>query len=115
MIVGFSSQHQIGVGGERLASLRDSALRDEFFSWRGASGSRYVCSVFSRAQDAVAAGFAGAVVIGVVRRGAKRSAVCLLSSEELSAAAGHANVDEWHVLFEAGEAELRDLALSLLH
>ena len=39
--------------GQALAALRSSELRDRFYSWRGGSGRRYVCSVFPAADQAV--------------------------------------------------------------
>jgi hypothetical protein len=51
--------------GAPLASLAGGALARRFHSWRGASGTRYVCSVFApEAQDELAS-YAHAVVICV--------------------------------------------------
>jgi hypothetical protein len=100
--------------GEQLAALCGSSLRDEFFSWRGASGRRYVCSVFPRKDFEIVEQFKGVTLVGVAGRGAQRRAVCVLSSNELLSR-GHADVDEWHVHFGDDERKRRDLAASLLH
>ena len=104
--------------GRRLASLSSTGLGDAFYSWRGASGLRYVFSVFS-AQDAeVIAAFSGAAIIGVARDGMTRRAVCISTSREFariaaaSADAGGA-IAEWHVLFAADEAALEDICGAL--
>lgn len=99
--------------GQGLAALCGSSLRDDFFSWRGASGRRYVCSVFPREEFAIVEQFEGVTLIGVAGRGAHRRALCVLSSRELRVR-GHAGVDEWHVHFGDDERKRRDLAASLL-
>jgi hypothetical protein len=111
--------------GERLASLDGSSLRDRFYSWRGTSGRRHVCSVFPVDQENVVAGFSQAVVIGVARSGSERRPVCLLLSEDFCAAHGRAirrdaralGVDEWHVHFRAEQDDdmLSGLASALLN
>ncbi|HXY58631.1 MAG TPA: hypothetical protein VEH76_08625 [Methylocystis sp.] len=99
--------------GRALASLCGSSLRDDFFSWRGASGRIYVCSVFGREDFSVVEEFRGVSLVGVARRGGERRALCVLSSSELRLR-GHAGVDEWHVHFGNDEKKLRDLSASLL-
>lgn len=99
--------------GERLAALCGSSLRDEFFSWRGASGRRYVCSVFPRRDFAIVEQFKGVTLVGVAGRGAERRALCVLSSRELRSR-GHEGVEEWHVHFGDDERKRRDLSVALL-
>lgn len=108
--------------GQALASLLASELRERFYSWRGLSGRRYICSVFSTADAAIVSEFTAAAVIGVARDGAARRPVCVMSSREFrvsgdigsrEGAGGH-GVTEWHVHFGVDEEGLRDLAGSLL-
>jgi hypothetical protein len=109
--------------GQTLGALRLSYLLDRFYSWRGASGERYICSVFSPDEEGVIAGFTRAVAIGVARDGLNRRPVCVLSSccfatddgRAIRAEARMLGVTEWHVHFGAGDAGLRDLADSLLN
>jgi hypothetical protein len=109
--------------GQALASLLSSDLRERFYSWRGLSGRRYICSVFSAAEVAVVSEFTAAVVIGVANKvGAPRRPVCVMSSREFhvwgdigsrEGAESH-GVSEWHVHFGVDDEGLRDLAGSLL-
>jgi hypothetical protein len=108
--------------GQALASLLTSDLRERFYSWRGLSGRRYICSVFSAAEAAVVCEFTAAAVIGVARVGAARRPVCVMSSREFhvwgdigsrEGAESH-GVSEWHVHFGVDDEGLRDLAGSLL-
>ena len=108
--------------GQALASLSTSDLRERFYSWRGLSGRRYVCSVFSAAESAVVSEFTAAAVIGVAKAGAERRPVCVMSSREFhvwgdigsrEGAESH-GVSEWHVHFGVDDEGLRDLAGSLL-
>jgi hypothetical protein len=109
--------------GQALGALRASELLNRFYSWRGASGERYVCSIFSLEEETIVADFSLAIAIGVARDGAWRRPVCLLSSREFETAPGRAirdaarahGVNEWHVHFGSGDAGLRDLAESLLN
>jgi len=101
--------------GENLASLNQSDLRGAFYSWRGVSGQRYVLSVFSGADAGLVSEFEGVAIVGVEADGAGRRPVCVLSSREFRAlgpARGEA-ASEWHVLFRADEAAIKDLAGSL--
>jgi hypothetical protein len=109
--------------GQALASLLASDLRERFYSWRGLSGRRYICSVFSAADAAVVSEFTAAAVIGVAKVGAARRPVCVMSSREFrvwgdigprEGAESH-GVSEWHVHFGVDEQGLRDLAGSLLN
>jgi len=108
--------------GQALASLSTSDLRERFYSWRGLSGRRYICSVFSAAETAVVSEFTAAAVIGVAKAGAARRPVCVMSSREfhiwgdIGSREGAENhgVSEWHVHFGVDDEGLRDLAGSLL-
>jgi len=108
--------------GQALASLSTSDLRERFYSWRGLSGRRYICSVFSVAETAVVSEFTAAAVIGVAKAGAAQRPVCVMSSREFhvwgdigsrEGAESH-GVSEWHVHFGVDDEGLRDLAGSLL-
>lgn len=108
--------------GQALASLSTSDLRERFYSWRGLSGRRYICSVFSACEAAVISEFTAAAVIGVAKVGAARRPVCVMSSREFhvwgdigsrKGAESH-GVSEWHVHFGVDDEGLRDLAGSLL-
>ncbi len=108
--------------GQALASLTASDLHERFYSWRGVSGRRYICSVFSVAETAAVSEFTSAAVIGVANDGAARRPVCVMSSREfrlledvgLRGDASAHGVSEWHVHFGVDEDGLRDLAGSLL-
>jgi len=108
--------------GQALASLTASDLRERFYSWRGVSGRRYICSVFSVAETAAVSEFTSAAVIGVAADGVARRPVCVMSSREfrlledvgLQGDSPAHGVSEWHVHFGVDEDGLRDLAGSLL-
>jgi hypothetical protein len=108
--------------GQALDSLVSSDLGERFYSWSGASSARYVCSIFAVGEEAVVAGFSQGVVIGVHRDGSLVQPVCLIRAQDFTGGADDAffiearesGVTEWHVHFAGGEAELRDLASSLL-
>jgi hypothetical protein len=109
-----------GVRGAALNSLSESELFDRFYSWRGISGARYVCTVFPVGEKAIVADFAEGVVIGVAREGESRRPVCIISSQEFSACdekklrqvIARRGVDEWHVHFTADDREIcADLTL----
>lgn len=110
--------------GQALRSLAGAqGLRDHFFSWRGASGRRYVCSVFQAGEDGFVADVTNGVVIGVAREGSATRPVCVFVAEEegrrdryaLRRMAREFNVSEWHVHFCADAATMRDLSASLLN
>jgi hypothetical protein len=110
--------------GEALQSLADAdSLRGRFFSWRGASGRRYVCSVFQSGEESFIADVTNGVVIGVAREGAASRPVCVFLAQERAGCGRHAlrriarelGVAEWHVHFCADAATLRDLSASLLN
>ncbi len=109
--------------GQELASLDCSELRDRFYSWRAASGRRYVCSIFRTDEETIVADFSQAVVIGVMREGAMRRPICVLASDCFETIAGHIvredahalGVNEWHVHFGARDDDMRGLAIALLN
>ena len=113
-----------GPRGEALQSLAETdSLRSRFFSWRGGSGRRYVCSVFQSGEDSFIAGVTNGVVIGVAREGVTTRPVCVFLAQErsygdrrgLREIARELGVAEWHVHFCADAASLRDLSASLLN
>ena len=107
--------------GQSLSALRASDLRDRFYSWRGASGRNYVCSVFRLSDEALLTDFAHSLFIGVAREGAGRRPLCALASRDFGDAAGAIlraeamaqGLSEWHVHFCADEAEVEDLVAGL--
>ncbi|MBI1981621.1 MAG: hypothetical protein HYS63_08755 [Methylocystis sp.] len=109
--------------GQALESLSETdSLRSRFFSWRGASGRRYVCSVFQSGEESFIADVTNGVVIGVAREGATNRPVCVFLAQEravdrhaLRRMARELGVAEWHVHFCANAATLRDLSASLLN
>ncbi|MBG0811050.1 hypothetical protein IY145_16895 [Methylosinus sp. H3A] len=112
------------IRGRELAALDQTSLRERFYSWRAADGERYVCTIFSAEEEALVAGFARAVVIGVACDGGQRRPVCVLASEDFytksgrlaRVAAGALGVNEWHVRFCALPGALaRRLAKALLN
>jgi len=110
-----------GPRGQALQSLAETdSLRSRFFSWRGASGRRYVCSVFQSGEDSFVADVTNGVVIGVAREGVTTRPVCVFLAQErdrrgLREIARELGVAEWHVHFCADAASLRDLSASLLN
>ena len=107
--------------GQALQSLAETdSLRSRFFSWRGASGRRYVCSVFQSGEASFVADVTNGVVIGVAREGVTTRPVCVFLAQErdrrgLRQIARELGVAEWHVHFCADAASLRDLSASLLN
>jgi hypothetical protein len=106
--------------GQELQSLAETdALRGRFFSWRGVSGERYVCSVFQRGEENFVADVESGVIIGVARESAGRRPVCVLGAGEnilsLRHLARELGVVEWHVRFGADTDAVRDLSGSLLN
>jgi len=107
--------------GQELDSLVESdTLRSRFFSWRGLSGRRYVCSVFQSGEDSFVADVTNGIVIGVAREGVTARPVCVFQAREgrarrsLREMVQQLRIVEWHVHF-CGDAEtMRDLAGSLL-
>ncbi|WP_457795644.1 hypothetical protein [Methylocystis sp. S23] len=108
--------------GQELDSLAGSdSLRGRFFSWRGVTGRRYVCSVFQRGEEGFVSDVENGAIIGVARDGAALRPVCLFSAGEgrrapaLRELAQELGVAEWHVHFCPDAAAIRDLAGSLLN
>ncbi len=107
--------------GRQLESLEDSeALRNRFFAWKGASGRRYVCSVFQAGEAAFVADVTEGLIIGVAREGAKRPVAIIRAGSAgdgpaLWAMARELGVTEWHVLFCPDADAMRDLSASLLN
>jgi hypothetical protein len=118
-----SASEQGARRGQRLGSLLESSLGDRFFSWRGASGENYVCSIFPVADEATVALFSSAVIVGVARNVSGARPICVLSSRQFDTRQGRVIRDEaramgcaeWHVRFDASEDQVRDLAASLLN
>jgi hypothetical protein len=108
--------------GQALDALRSSDLLDRFYSWRGASRERYICSIFTLEDETIIADFVQAVVIGVARDAVGRRPVCVLSTNDFDRKNGRAirvegralGVNEWHVHFGCEDAGLSDLANALL-
>ena len=106
-----------------LASLQTHALRDGFHAWYGASGRRYVASVFpldSSARDVGLPAFEAFVLIAVVSNGTRRVARSIEVIEWGSArhravaAAIVDGVEEWHVhLLGSTRAEREGIAADL--
>jgi hypothetical protein len=111
------------IRGRELAALDKTSLRERFYSWRAADGEHYVCTIFPAEEEALVAGFARAVVIGVACDAGQRRPICVLLAEELDTpsgrrarlAAGALGVNEWHVRFCALPEVARCLARALLN
>ena len=110
--------------GQELRSLLASGeLRNRFYSWRGASGRRYVCSVFQSGEESFLSDVSEGLIVGVALDGALRRPICVLSADEFKArgrlslreTAYPGGVSEWHVHFCEDSDALRDLAASLLN
>lgn len=106
--------------GQALQSLvATDGLRDRFFSWRGLSGRRYVCSVFRAGEEGFVADVVSGLIIGVAREAGAARPVCVFAARggerrELRALAQELGVVEWHVHFCADAQTVRDLSGSLL-
>jgi hypothetical protein len=102
--------------GQSLASLAQSRLSGAFYAWHGLSGRRYVLSVFDGCDWALVSEFEGVAIVGIASDGTTRRPVCVLSSRELRALGPALSraATEWHVLFCADDAALKDLAGSLM-
>jgi len=106
-----------------LASLAGGSLASRFHAWRGASGRRYICSIFPADLDAADAGlpdFADAIAMAVACDGGQRRCLALILSEWASGpAARHAFVAEslekgaieWHIHLLAADAGAREAAV----
>ncbi|MEK8094218.1 hypothetical protein WOC76_17025 [Methylocystis sp. IM3] len=114
--------HGLSPRGQELDSLAEAnLLQGRFFSWRGVSGRRYVCSIFQRGEEGFVSEVESAVVVGVAREGLARRPLCVFSTREpgarppLASLAHELGVSEWHVHFCAGDETARDLSGSLLN
>ena len=95
-------------------------MSDHFYSWRGASGARYVTSVFDEREELTVAAFSGALVIGVAREANARRALHLFASRDFDTPRGRElraeiralGCNEWHVRFAARNETFEDLAAS---
>lgn len=93
--------------GKELEALQDSPLKDRFYSWMGASGNLYVCTVFLAGEESTIADLPNTVVVGVARNDTERKIVCFGRSKDfhrcknfdLKYAASTRKVSEWHVHF----------------
>lgn len=108
--------------GQELDSLAEAnVLRGRFFSWRGVSGQRYVCSVFQRGEEGFISNVESGVIVGVARDGATLRPVCVFGARANGPRpsprhlARELGVAEWHVHFCAGNEAVRDLSGSLLN
>ncbi|MGA2636221.1 hypothetical protein [Methylocella sp.] len=109
-----------------LGCLAGAALAPRFHSWRGASGRRYICSVFPVREDAELGGlpeFDDAIALAVSRDGRgrrRRVAVLDLSwrdgrfAGDIQAAgeALGAGACEWHIHLLAEDGEARRAAIA---
>ena len=107
--------------GAGLSALEGSDLRSRFYCWHGPGGVRYVCTIFSREQEAIVAEFSDVLVIGVARIGEAVRPLCLMPSKEFDTPQGHAararahelGCSEWHVYFNNHPTRVRALAAAL--
>ncbi len=113
--------HGLSPRGQELDSLTEAnVLQGRFFSWRGVSGRRYVCSVFQRGEEGFICEIESGVVIGVARDGVAPRPLCVFEARgdggrrRLARLARELGVSEWHVHFCAGDETARDLSVSLL-
>ncbi len=103
-----------------LESLAGGTLAARFHAWRGASGRRYICSVFQAdfsQPDAGLPDFADAIAMAVARDGeGRRRRVALFLSEPTTAASARrafiaealaAGAMEWHIHLLAVDAGQR--------
>ena len=100
-----------------IASLHAHDLRDGFHAWHGASGRRYVASVFAfdpTARDFGLPAFEAFVLVAVTREGPRRRVGAVVAVEWGSArhravaAAIAGGVDEWHVHLLGTSRETRE-------
>jgi hypothetical protein len=107
--------------GQELDALAEAnVLRGRFFSWRGASGQRFVCSVFHRGEEGFVSDVESGVIVGVAKDGAAARPVCVFGARQnglqsLRDLGRELGVCEWHVHFCEGTEAARDLAASLLN
>ena len=107
-------------GGELTSLARTQTLRDRFFSWRGLSGRRYVCSIFKSGEEAFVADITLGVAIGVIRSGVDVHARFVTqlgqydNGAQLHAIGRELGFNEWHVHFSNSDGVFDDLTGSLL-
>lgn len=113
----------IAGGNAPLSSLAEGTLAQRFHAWCGASGRRYICSVFPVDRAAADAGlpdYVDAIALAVTcnAEGSRRCLSLLVTDEELAepvvrqqfiAAALAAGAIEWHVHLLAADAQQRRL------
>ena len=107
--------------GARLSALKGSDLRSRFYCWHGAEGARYVCTIFSREQEAIVGEFMDVLVIGVARKDDDVRPICLMPSREFDTPTGRAarqrahdlGCSEWHVYFNNDPIRVREFAAAL--
>jgi hypothetical protein len=102
-----------------LASLDRTGLENLFQSWRGASGRRYICSVYP-VGEAPSFDCARAIV-AAVRKNAEGASIAFVFQpgpegesdglRQWTQKARQYGADEWHVHLLAGSKEERDFAL----
>jgi len=113
-------RHRGDKGGALTSLARTQSLRDRFFSWRGLSGRRYVCSIFKIGEEAFVADITLGVAIGVIRSGGDAHARFVTqlgqygNGEQLRAIGRELGVNEWHVHFSNSGDVFEDLTGSLL-
>ena len=109
-----------------LGCLAGAPLAARFHSWRGASGRRYICSVFPVRDDAELGGlpdFEGAIALAVSRDGqGRRRRLAVLDlcwrdgqfAGDLRAAgdALGAGASEWHIHLLAEDGDARSAAIA---
>jgi len=103
--------------GASPASLAQTRFHGAFYPCHGASGRRYVLSVFDRSDWTLVSDFDSVAIVGVANDGTSCRPICVLSPRELRAL-GPTLVEvagEWHALFGADEAALKDLAGSVMN
>jgi hypothetical protein len=114
------SASQADARGDSLEALLAANLRNYFHCWRGASGARYLCSIYPIDEDAAVVAIRGAVILGVDRCEAPEAlrVFCVFASKEFDLpkarafrlAARARGGCEWHVRFNADARTGFDLA-----
>jgi hypothetical protein len=109
-----------------LGCLAGAPLAARFHSWRGASGRRYICSVFPVRDDAELGGlpdFEGAIALAVSRdsRGRRRRLAVLdlcwrdgrfAGDRQAAGEALSAGACEWHIHLLAEDGDARSAAIA---
>ena len=102
------------VSSHKLVALDDTGLESFFHSWRGASGRRYICSVYD-IDEAPQFDLARAVVAAVRRNAAGTEITFTFQPaadgsdwRDWAAKARRAGASEFHVHLLAGEKAQRD-------